>query len=79
MAKPDYIPLTDRYKASAAHALEVHMAACCMFAEMQWRRQITNQPRDEAIEVAVREGCEALIRAAQDRRNNPLAHDYNPE
>jgi len=69
----------EQSRQSAMHALEVHLAAVIMFFETKWRRTNTNQARDAMVEEAVREGCDAVIRAAQDRRDNPLAHDYNPQ
>lgn len=72
-------PSQQRMHESAQHAVEVHLSSCLMFEETKWRRTVTNEPRDRMIERAVRDGCDALIAIAQERRDKPLAHDYNPE
>jgi len=71
--------LEERIRASAKHAIEVHVSAGLMFGENQWRRTITNEPRDRMIERVLRTTCEILRDEADKRANNPLAHDYNPE
>ena len=72
-------PLYDRFVESAKHAIEVHLSACIMFEETKWRRTHDKRSRDAMIEDAVRDACDAVIELAQDRRDKPLAHDYNPE
>ena len=71
--------LYQRFLESGRHAIEVHLAACIMFEETKWRRTHDQRPRDTVVDDAVRRGCDALIELSEQRRNNPLAHDYNPE
>ncbi|MEY4783390.1 MAG: hypothetical protein RIR41_1325 [Pseudomonadota bacterium] len=71
--------LIKRYEESGRHALEVHLAACIMFEETKWRRTKDTRPRNQVVEDAVREGCNALIRLCQERRFKPAQHDYEPE
>lgn len=70
--------INDRYAASARHALEVHVSACLMYAEMQWRRSITNLPRDQVIQTALREACEKLAHEAQKRAGEVRPEDLDP-
>jgi hypothetical protein len=50
-----------------------------MFEETKWRRTKDTRPRNQVVEDAVREGCNALIRLCQERRFKPAQHDYEPE
>lgn len=69
----------ERLQESAQHALEVHLAACLLFAETRWKRTVTNMPREAVVRLAVREGCDALIELARIRRDHPRPHDLDPE
>ena len=70
--------LNDQYAASATHAIEVHVAACLMFAEARWRRSVTNMPRERMLEEALRECCEELARKARVRGMELRGEDRDP-
>ncbi|MEY2747635.1 MAG: hypothetical protein RL112_2677 [Planctomycetota bacterium] len=70
--------LTNHYAASANQAIEAHVATCLLFAEMHWKRTVTNMPRERMLAEALRECCEALARAARERGRELREDDRDP-
>jgi hypothetical protein len=64
---------------AAKHALEVYYAGVLMLEEMKWRRTHDSRSREQMIRDGIRKGTDILVEQALQRRDNPLAHDFNPE
>lgn len=64
---------------AAKHALEVYYAGTLMVHEMRWRRTHDSRSRDQMVRDAIRTSTDILVEHALERRDNPLAHDFNPE